>query len=333
MMKPLLICLTATRNYGWVINAFLKANSLWADYIIIADQHSTDGSREIALKYPKVILLDNVDLSYGETARSQMVIDRARQIEGDKILFYLAIDEVLAANYNETEDWAKIINSVPGDVFFFQWANLCPDKKNYWVSNTSDNKPFYMARMFHDDEVTPYDNEGLDMHTHCIPYPKEVENHLFRVNDFKILHFGEFSEKWNLAKQRFYHFVDFDKNNRNITSLSRMYNRWTIERQCLSIPEEWIHRKDLQGFDLFNEVNSDEQPFLDNYVLEFIKKNGIERYRKLDVWDKSFLSRYSIIDPRPFWIRIIHFYFHFTARYTHSIFIRAIDKLLKISAI
>ena len=41
--KPLLIDLTPVFNEAWVLPAFLKATSLWADYIIIADQMSTDG--------------------------------------------------------------------------------------------------------------------------------------------------------------------------------------------------------------------------------------------------------------------------------------------------
>jgi len=329
MSKPLLICMTATRNYGWVTSAFLKANSLWADYIIIADQHSTDGTREMALQYPNVILLDNDNLNYSETERSIMLIDRARQIDGDKILFCLAIDEVLSANYFKTKDWQTILHSVPGDVFFFYWANLCPDMKNFFTSNDSKNNPVFMARMFHDDGITPYDNEGLDMHTHCIPYPKDETDHIFYVRDFTILHFGDFNEKWNIAKQRFYQFVDFDKNNRNITSLSRMYQRWEGEREMQVLPEEWIYKQEIQGFDLFSEVDTKEQPFLDQYVLNFIKDNGIKRYQKLDVWDKPFLEKYNIKDPRPEWIKVIHFYYHLTYIYSGNLFIRLIDKVLK----
>lgn len=330
MNKPLLICMTATRNYGWVTSVFLKANSLWADYIIIADQHSTDGTREMSLKYSNVILLDNDDIEYSETKRSELLISRARQIEGDKILFFLAIDEILSANFRETLDWQKILQSKKGDVFFFYWANLCSDTQNYWSSKDSKNNPFYMARMFHDDDITPYDNEGLDMHTHCIPYPKDEANHVFFVNDFRILHFGDFNENWNKAKQRFYQFVDFDKNNRNITTLSRMYNRWDGKIQTNELPQHWIYNKEKHGFNLFEEVNTKEQPFLDQYVLSFIKENGIQRYSNLDVWDKSFLEKYNIIDPRPFWIKIVHLYFHLTIKYTSSYIVRMIDKILKI---
>lgn len=325
--------MTATRNYGWVTSAFLKANSQWADYIIIADQHSTDGTREIALQYPNVILLDNNDLEYSETKRSEMVINRAREIEGDKILIFLAIDEILSANYFETSDWQKILHSNPGDVFFFYWANLCPDSMHYWISKDCQNKPSFMTRMFHDDGITPYDNEGIDMHTHCIPYPK-VEKGIFYVNDFAILHFGDFNEKWNIAKQRFYQFVDFDKNNRNITTLSRMYQEWKVVKQELQpLPKDWIYTKNQHGFDLFLEVDVKKQQFFDQYVLNFIKENGIERYMKLDVWDKVFLEEYKMIDPRSFFIKIIHFYFHITNRITNLLIIRVIDKILKKSGL
>ena len=59
MTQPKIICLTPVRNEAWILKAFLSATSLWADIIIIADQMSTDGSREIARQFPKVKLLEN----------------------------------------------------------------------------------------------------------------------------------------------------------------------------------------------------------------------------------------------------------------------------------
>lgn len=328
MAKPLLICLTSTRNYGWVTSAFLKANSMWADYIIMVDQKSTDGTREMALSNPKVIYIENDDLSYSETKRSQLAIDRARQIEGDKILFSLAIDEVLPANFQETSDWLKILNSKPGDVFCFDWANLLPDMKSYFSIFNNDGTTAFMARLFHDDGITPYDNQGRDMHTHCIPYPqKDLKEYI--VNDFKILHFAVFSPKWNTAKQRFYQLVDFDKNGRPSTVLSRMYNRWEGNRKVLPINEKWIYTAERNGFDLFEQIDTKDTPFLDNMVIEFINKNGIDRYRKLDIWDNEFLEMHNLNDPRSWWIKIIHYYFKMTRQYTSNIIVRIVDKSLK----
>jgi len=145
-----------------------------------------------------------------------------------------------------------------------------------------------MARKFHDDGITPYDNEGPDMHTHCIPYPRDEKDYVYYIEDFTILHLGDFNGKRNIAKQRFYQFVDFDKNKRNITSLSRMYNRWEGEPEMLKLPEEWISKIKFQVFDLYSEVDTKEQPYLDQSVLSFIKEHGIKRYERLNVWDKTF---------------------------------------------
>lgn len=326
--KPLLICLSSTRNYSWVTNAFLKANSLWADYIILVDQMSTDGTREMALSNPKVILIDNEDLTYSETKRSELAINRAREIQGDKILIYLAIDEVLPANLENNKNWKEILSSKPGEVFCFEWANLHSDKKHYITPKGTNNTAIWMARGFHDDGTTPYNNQGLDMHTHCIPYPvKPIKETL--VSDFKILHFAVYSQKWNEAKQRFYQFVDFDKNKRSIIQLSRMYKKNEQNNSKEILPLDWIHTKDNDGFNLFDEILDNNTPLFDKYVLDFIAKNGIDYYKKLDIWDKKFIENNRLIDARSTFQKIIHLYLKTTRNISGVFLFKIIDKILK----
>ena len=49
MSKPLLICMTPVRNEAWVLNAFLKATSLLADYVLI-----------ISHRYEKSDIIDEI---------------------------------------------------------------------------------------------------------------------------------------------------------------------------------------------------------------------------------------------------------------------------------
>lgn len=72
MNKPLFIVMTPVRNEAWVLHAFLKTTSLWADYIIVADQMSTDGSRDIYPQYEKVIVIDNTNPNFNEAERQAM---------------------------------------------------------------------------------------------------------------------------------------------------------------------------------------------------------------------------------------------------------------------
>lgn len=55
-MKPIVCCLTPVKNEACILERFLYAASLWADHIIVADQMSTDESREIAKKIQRLYL-------------------------------------------------------------------------------------------------------------------------------------------------------------------------------------------------------------------------------------------------------------------------------------
>ena len=317
---PLLICLTATRNYGWCTKAFLEGNSIWADYIIVVDQMSTDNTRELCAQYEKVIVVDNTDLSYSETVRCTLAINKAREIPGDKIFIYLAIDEVLSANAVTSNDWIKMLKSKPSEVGLLKWANICEDGKNYIPSHKSDGTPYWMARIFHDDGVTPYDNEGLDMHTHCIPYPKNAKE--FFIDDFVILHLERYHTQWSLDKNIYYQFVDFNKNGRSAVKLDRMYN-YVRDLGELSIPLEWLEYK----FDMLGCIDLSENYFFYEQIKLFINTYGVRKYTKLNVWNKRLLTYLVIKDPRTIVQKIVHKYLCRT-RGKKNIFVRGIDKFL-----
>ena len=71
MSKPLIICLVPVKNEAWILDRCLATASTWADVIIVADQMSTDNSREIALKYPKVQLIENPSVSFCRKNRNR----------------------------------------------------------------------------------------------------------------------------------------------------------------------------------------------------------------------------------------------------------------------
>lgn len=318
---PILVCLTSTRNYGWCIKAFLEVNSRWADYIIIVDQMSTDNTREICAEYDKVIIVDNTDLTYSETIRCKLAIEKAREIKGDKIFIYLAIDEVLSANAKRTCDWKRILNSSQKEVGLLKWANVCSNGITYNPANKSDGSPFWMARIFHDDGVTPYNNEGLDMHTHCIPYPQNAKE--FFINDFIILHLERYNTHWSLDKNIFYQFVDYNKNRRSAIKLDRMYNYNRSDLAEELICSDWLN----YGFDVFSLLDLSRSYFFYEQIYEFIKCNRIKCYVKLNVWTDELLEYLGILDPRPNYIKCIHLYLNYT-RNIKNFIIKMIDKCL-----
>jgi len=322
MSNPLLICMTPVRNEAWILHAFLKATSLWADYIIIADQGSTDGSREIALSYHKVILVENKNPNFNEAERQKMLIDKAREIEGDKILFGLDADEIFAANFKETEDWQKILNSQPGDVFWFRWAIICPDKEHYW-----DHQTFF-PWMFHDDGKELHSSYVRNIHSMRIPYPIE-EKQMYYVTDFRVLHFVSFNVKREIAKRRFYKLVDYLMNNLSIVQLSRMYTFKKSKDDLVLLPQIWIHNPNTNKFDLFEEIDlSDNDFWFDNYIIKQIESN-LQKVSKIDIWDKDLLHKYNIVDQRTGLYKLIHWYLKITVNFSNNFLVKLTDKVFK----
>ena len=144
--RPALVVMTPVRNEAWVLRAFLEAVSLWADYIIIADQMSTDGSREIAMEYPKVKLIENNHKEMHQAATRRLLFEEARKIKGDKILFALDADEFLSGDFVNVDDWEKILCSRPGDMFWWKWMNL---KKND-ITKYSTSRYYYWGNCWFD---------------------------------------------------------------------------------------------------------------------------------------------------------------------------------------
>jgi len=249
---PLMIVMTPVRNEAWVLPAFLESTSRWADYIIIADQMSTDGSREIALSCPKVILIDNKNPEFNEPERQAMLVAKAREVAAgrDTLLWGLDADEILAANFRETEDWQKILHSMPGDVFWFKWAEICPNQKEYWISSKT-----YYPWLFHDDGKEPHGNYVRNMHSMRIPYPIE-EKQMYYVDGFRVLHLAYLNPFRTRAKRRFYCFVDWEMNRRTPMFLARSYAHFKKTDQVEPLQESMLYSREKDGFDLISLVDT-----------------------------------------------------------------------------
>lgn len=321
-----MIVMTPVRNEAWVLRLFLTVTSSWADYIVIADQMSTDGSREIAAEFPKVIMIDNTNPDFNEADRQAMLVAKAREIAAgrDCILWGLDADEIFAAHFKETEDWKKVLASKPGDVFWFKWAEICPDKEHYWISPKT-----YYPWMFHDDGKEPHGNYVRNMHSMRIPYPIE-EKQMYYVDDFLVLHFAYVNSCRVASKRRFYSFVDWEMNSRSPITLSRCYAQTKIHDRVEQLPALLCYDLGHNGFDMWGLVDCTESvTWMDKYIFDRIGNHSIKQLRKLDIWSDGVLCNKSFPDPRCLIDKIIHKYLYVTRFHIDSISIRIIDKVLK----
>ncbi len=315
--------MTPVRNEAWVLPAFLQATSLWADYIIIADQMSTDGSRDIYPQYENVIVIDNNNPNFNEAERQSMLVAKAREVAAgrDTILFGLDADEILQADWLGTKDGQHILHSVPGDVFWLKWAQLVPDKIHYGDSG-------FFPWVFHDDGVEPHGNYVRNMHSMRIPYPIE-EKQMYYVHDFRVLHCGALDPERIAAKNRFYQFVDWELNHRNPIKLARSYAAHRKSAQHYDTQFRLTENMVNFPFDFWQQIElGAKHTWFDDYIVERLSHYPMKMLRKLDIWDNELLEYYHLKDPRRWTDTYIHTYIHTTQSIHQSLFIRCVDKIL-----
>ena len=323
MKTPQLIVLTPVFNEVWILPAFLKATSLWADCIIIADQMSTDGSRDIYPQYEKVIVVDNPRKEMHQAATRRLLFEEAKKIEGDKILFTLDADEFLSGDFMHTKGWQTIMNSEPGDVFEFRWMNLSAD-----VSKYSTWQHYYWAAHIDEDLLNGQFPDNF-IHEWRLPWPEHV-NHEYRIDDVSFVHFARVNVLRQRNKERFYQISQSASMGKY--SGVRFYRQYhpVLEETFYEVPMDTYACYEVNGIDVVEMLNlQDEGKHYTDAVLRKIEEKGIEYFKKLDVWESGFLRNNNLRDPRTWWDKMMHTYLRATNKYQKTFLIRAIDKILK----
>lgn len=325
MDRPYIICLIPIKNEAWILDRCLQTASLWADKIIVADQMSDDGSPEIAVKYPKVQLIQNASTQFNEPERQKLLIDAARQIpyDGKKLLIALDADEMLTANWLDSPEWQAMLDAPIGTVFQFSLLNLRPDMKKYWHGGT------YFWGLMDDGKST---HKGSLIHSTRMPIPADAP--CFICNNIKVFHYQYTDWKRMQSKHRWYQCFEL-LNRPNIRPLSifRIYHHMYAlrENQLYPIEDKWFTDYEKLGIDM-RTIHQDKTYRWDKTVADWFQEYGKKRFASLYIWQNEDPKN----DPRTWYQRLVHQYLLITQMEAHrpSIwgkFIRVFDKILKLT--
>ena len=323
---PLLVVMTPVRNEAWVLRAFLEATSLWADYIIIADQMSTDGSREIAKEYSKVILIDNNRPKMHMAATRRLLFEEAKKIEGEKILFALDADEFLSGDFVNTADWQMLLNSQPDDSFCWRWMNL---KRND-ITKCSISKYYYWG--VHESEAL-WQGEFPDnfIHEWRLPWSFRTDDgHKFLLDDFCSIHLARVNQNRQKNKERFYQVTTIGQNSKvSMLSLFRHYHSEEDLDYC-DVPQEAYCFYESRGLDIWKYVEMDDEgAYYTNEILDYFRKDGTKKFALIDIWDDDWMKKNGVEDPRTGLQKLFHKYLRSTMHSSHKFLVRALDSVLK----
>lgn len=290
-----IVVITPVKNESWILDIFLRATSMFADHIIIADQFSTDESRDIAGRFEKVVLIQNDREKYDEQYRQKLLIDKAREIvPGKKILLALDADEILTPDSLGSKDWERMCLLDAGTVIRFEKPDLLANMR------TCIRHKEYFTLGYVDDGV---DHSGKKIHSVRIPRldtSPEVD-----IDSIKFMHLALTRPHEYAARQRYYSMVE------NIEAISPFYRRlikysprlvnYISQREITSTPESWIAGWIKEGIDLA-AIKSYELNNFNDMVLRNLVTYGPAKFYFDDIWQinwKEYNKNRNLINPEP----------------------------------
>jgi hypothetical protein len=269
--------LTPVRNEAWILGRFLEVASRIADRIVLADQGSTDGGRELAARYPAVTLIDNPDPGYDEASRQKLLLDAARRlVPGPRILLALDADEIVAADGPRAAGWRTMLAAPPGTVLEFERIDL---------HLTTD-------RCLRHDEWRPlgYVDDGAEhggrwIHSGRIPLPAGAPR--LRLNDVKLLHYAGVRTTALAARLRWYSVLENTRGTcppafkRRLRYLNHLDPTGTARLEA--VRPDWFRGWEEAGIDMHSIADA---PFhwYDAEVLQHFGRYGTRKYWLDDVW-------------------------------------------------
>lgn len=317
MQKPLVFCLTPVKNEAWILERFLKCASLWADRIIIADQGSTDASREIAKKFPKVTTIDNPSQGFNEPERQQMLLTEARRTPGPKVLLALDADEFLSANFLTSPEWESIINASPGTVISLQWPQIQADVSGLSFFYFNNEMPIG----FVDDGS---EHKGNIIHSYRVPVPPGCPT--LAPTQIKLMHYCLMDRFRFESRIRWYQCFEYVTLKKRPIQLFRFYHPILSGPASVirPVPREWIQGYEERGIDI-SSVSREGKYHWDKDLLQYFEKFGVEKFRRLAVWDIDWSKVHHDLypqeptkpfcDPRSWLEKLIHRWLEVTQPY------------------
>jgi len=283
-----LVVLTPVKNEAWILERFLAVTSRIADLIVIADQGSTDGSRDICRRFAKVHLIDNPSPSYDEAARQRLLLHAARErVPGVKVLLALDADEIVAADAPGSPGWKAMLEAAPGTVLCFekpdlwQGTDLCLRFEMPWPLGYVDDGAEHFARR-----------------VHSIRLPTPEGSPRLHVQDVKILHYALARHDHLAAKSRFYSVQENLHGTNPVYRRRARYSRdhdWRSHGRLEPAPREWFDRWVESGVDL-HAIPREDFYWQDFEVLRLFGRHGTRRFWLDDIWsfDWEACRRYAL---------------------------------------
>lgn len=271
-----IITLIPVKNEGDILENTLINTGSFSDYIIIADQSSSDNTLNICKKFAKVKVINNPNVGHSNMVR-WLLLDEARKIDGDNLIFCIDADEIISPkSLTKIKEVIRIYSLKPGVAFSFHWLHIFESYNKYRVDGIWNNNIKPIA--FWDDRIINYKKQFVvNDHTSRIPEPKKI----YYIKDYPLLHLQSLSKEKNEIKQIWYRCSELIKNPSNSKRINNKYSITNTKKVILeNTKKEWfddIHLEKLKY--------SKKDDWRYKEILSWFDKYGIDFFETIDIWE------------------------------------------------
>jgi hypothetical protein len=292
-----IIALLPVKNEAWVLPHTLACLSGFCDVVLIHDQQSTDGSREIAARFPKVVWIESPDSKICEQARWQLW-DVARQYDGQNLLWCTDADELVSPLRVQAFLHNRSNALTSGAVVDALYCHVWNDPGQY-RAGLGVYAPYWKAVGIVDDRRRDYDrSRSLPFHEERVPIGLDAVR--LPAEGAPVLHLQWLLPNRSQMRQAWYRCRELLHGERNIRAINAQYAgtlpEWHVPRA--PIPPEW-----LEGVTLPDPDVDREPAWQQAEILEWFDLRGIELFEPLEIWHVPLLrtefKRRTGRTPRP----------------------------------
>lgn len=276
------IALLAVKNEAWILERNLTILDNFCDIILVADGQSTDGSLTIYKKFKKVQLVDDHSVSIKGKNRRGELLNAARQIEGNNLLFFLDADELVMLPQDEKK-WEEILQQLkPGEIIEVPWLWLWKSALHYRddASVWSDR---WLPFVFYDDRHSQY--EIGDWHESRIPGSNQK---VVRCKELALVHFATVARNKFESRQDWCRMMEFLNTKKSVKHINIVYAYTLDERniQLKGLSNECLAKWETLGVDI-NRFDDPELNWYDLEVLKLMSLHGEKKFNSLNIWDTN----------------------------------------------
>lgn len=277
-----IITLIPIKNEDWILEKALENICLFSDYVIIADQQSSDRSLEICKKFDKVRVINNKSEGHSNSVR-WMLLDEARKIEGNNFIFCIDADEIISPKFIP-EIKLLVSNNIlfPGVGVSFQWIQIWGSMKTHRVDGVWRNN--IKVAGFYDDRIIDYKREFvINDHTSRIPEVSKI----LHIDKYPLLHLQSISYERYIVKQAWYRCNELIASPSQVKKINHKYSVANTNKLLIEeVNKEWL---DDVSMDTFGYSKENDWRYAE--ILSWFEKYGISFFEPLEIWEVETLKK------------------------------------------